>query len=550
MGLDGNGTDCYIINGNVRTLRQINGRSAFVRNGNRPTARYATLPQGVTLSTVGFHYCQGDGWANDGEGTEVERSNDNRYCIENFPRPSRCPAEIGTPVLANFVNSSGGALNFQTGVNNTKVVCQYNSVSESVMWDDGKMAAYFGGSSTTGTTKQVRLDWCDTNATFSSLTTRNDKCASFYSANGVKDAKILVRIHTENEQNWVDNQAMREQILAIAAGNGPSKSDAVQFITSYCLTYHPDTWPDNLNMRTYINNMYSTSPNTLTDGNLKTTASTIIDVFCRTYQNSERCECKNAINQGITGCVANPGIPGCAELKTFSDNLSGAPDAFNALVGSIRQTAKPICMSSACRTAATDPTSKYLRTANDVTLTCPDNINLCLSSIKVGGNISGNAKIVQDCSIAVNYTGPNPMTPPAGGLDLSGGAQAITQNAGQPNETTTLSATDATFTSSPAGSSPTASPGLNPGYVMVKGTAYKLGDFLIQPGKSAFVDSNLETPGKQKRAIGGLIFCICCCCCLLLLMMMAGGEQGPVGPVGPSAANLAQERLNAILGKL
>ena len=553
--LDGNGKECYIISGNVKTLRSLGGRKAYVRTSARPTGKYATTPQAVTLGTAGGHYCQGDGWSQDGEGMEVDKQGGNRYCIENFPRPSRCPADIGTPVVANIVNSSGGAVNYQTGVNNTKVVCKYNAVSTGIMWNDGKMAGYFGGNSTSGATKQIRFDWCDANATFGTLTTSNDNCAVLYSANGVLDAKIIARIHIENERNWVDNQGMREKILSIAAGSGSSKQDAGQLITSYCLTYNPDTWVNNLNMRTYINNMYSTTQGTRTDAYLKTTASTIIDEFCRTHQTSENCACKNAINKQISGCVATPGIPGCAELKTFNDNLSGAPDAFNALIGSIRQSAKPICLSSACRTAATDPTSKYLRTADDVTLTCPDNINLCLSSIRVGGNISGNAKIVQDCTIAVNYTGANPNAPPptppsttppapppppTGGLNLSGGAQAITQNAGKPNESTTLSATAATVTSSPAAT---------PGSVTIKGNVYKLDDFLIKPGKSAFVDSNLETPGKQKGALGGIVFClICCCCCLLLLMMMSGG--GDQGPVGPTATNLAQERLSALLGKI
>jgi hypothetical protein len=34
---------------------------------------------------------------------------------------------------------------------------------------------------------------------------------------------------------------------------------------------------------------------------------------------------------------------------------------------------------------------------------------------------------------------------------------------------------------------------------------------------------------------------------LLLMMMSGGGDQGPVGP---TATNLAQERLSALLGKI
>ena len=161
--LDGNGKECYIISGNVKTLRSLGGRKAYVRTSARPTGKYTTTPQPVTLGTAGGHYCQGDGWPGDAEGMEIDKQGGNRYCIENFPRPSRCPADLGAPVVANIVNSSGGATNFQTGVNNTKVVCKYNSIPESIVWDDNKMAGYFGGNATFGATKQIRLDWCEAN---------------------------------------------------------------------------------------------------------------------------------------------------------------------------------------------------------------------------------------------------------------------------------------------------------------------------------------------------------------------------------------------------
>ena len=522
---DGNQT--CIIAQNTTTTRSVNGAQAYVRTGSRPTAKYTTLGQGVTLGTIGGHFCQGDGWSPDGEGAEVQNSGGNRYCVENFPRPSRCPADLGAPVRASFGNPSGSGINYGTGVNGLQVFCGYNSVPQSVMWNDAKMAGYFGGNSTSGTTQQARRDWCDANATYASLASPNDNCAGFYTANGNLDAKYLLRIIAEKPTSWPDDQAMRDRVLAISVGSSPSAGDAINMINQYCLVDNPE-WPENANMRTFINNLYSSGPNVKTNQDLKTTASTIIDHYCQTHQQSERCACKNAITQGISGCVADPSIPGCDDLKQFNDNLSGAPDAFNSLIGSIRQSAKPICLSSACRTAATDPAGKYLRTADDVTLTCPDNINLCLSSIKVKGNISASAQIVQDCSIAVNYSGPNPITPASGGLSVSGGAQAITDSSG-----TRVSATPATVTTTPGSSGPGTPTG-----TPAPSTGSDESKLLITNPAVANV---LNTRTKQYGAIGGCIFIILCCCCILILLMSGGDSEGPSGPsaLNVSLANLS-----------
>lgn len=529
---DNDGAQTCIIANGTTTRRSVNRAQAYVRTSARPTGKYATIAQGVTLSTVGGHTCQGDGWSQDGEGTEVQNSGGNRYCIEPYPRPSRCPSDLGPPVTGKIVNKTNGAgVNYATGQGNVGVTCTYNSVPQSVMWDDGKMAGYFGGNNTSGTTQEVRKDWCDANATYASLATSNDNCARFYTANGNLNAKYLLRIISEKATTWPDDQAMRERVLSIAVGSSPSAGDAMNMINQYCLVDNPE-WPENNNMRTFINNLYSSGPNVQTNQDLKYAASTIIDHYCQSHQSSERCACKNAINQGISGCVANPNIPGCADLVQFNDNLSGAPDAFNSLIGSIRQSAKPICLSSACRTAATDPAGKYLRTADDVTLTCPDNINLCLSSVKVKGNISASAQIVQDCSIAVNYSGPNPMTPASGGLNVSGGAQAIQDSTG--TRVTATPATTTYNTPSPAstGGAPPSSPAGTPVTTGTDGSTL----LITNPA----VANVLNTKTKQYGAIGGCIFIIICLC-IIIIALMSGDDSG--GPSGPSASNIALARL-------
>ena len=50
--LDGNGSQCYIIGGNVKTLRSYGGRKAYVRTSARPAGIYSTIAQGVTIVRV------------------------------------------------------------------------------------------------------------------------------------------------------------------------------------------------------------------------------------------------------------------------------------------------------------------------------------------------------------------------------------------------------------------------------------------------------------------------------------------------------------------
>jgi len=159
--LDRSGRECYITGGNNTGFQPGTGNKAYVRTSARPAGKYSTIALGVTLSTVGGHYCTGDGWSGDGEGREVQNSGGNRYCVEIFPRPSRCPSDLGTPLTGNIVNkTNGGGINYATGTNNTGVICTYNTIPESIVWNQTKMGQYFQGNDTTGAIQQIKTDVC------------------------------------------------------------------------------------------------------------------------------------------------------------------------------------------------------------------------------------------------------------------------------------------------------------------------------------------------------------------------------------------------------
>jgi hypothetical protein len=518
--LDGNGSHCYIINGNVKTLRSFGGRKAYVRTSARPTGKYATTAQGVTLSTVGGHYCQGDGWAGDGEGMEVQNSGGNRYCIENFPRPSRCPADLGAPVTGNIVNKTNGAgVNYATGTNNTGIICTYNSIPESIVWNGSKMGTYFQGNDTTGTIQQIKSDTCAPKS-FNDLFQPNNNCIQFYNAQsqvkGVSgktersNAELLARIVVENNTNWPDNDNMRNTILAILLDNGPSSSSALTMLTNYCLPTNP--WPDNDKMRTFINELIDPLNPTQSNPTLAAAAVGFAAAYCRQNPTSPHCGCWNAAQlKQYAGCIvdANKDLPGCGGLYdlhgTFKAALAASP-SLASVITPIENAIKPVCFAAECKACASSSADVNLRTGS--TQTCTDNINICLQNVTVRGDMKGTLN--QACNINLNPS--TPAAPNTGGIPTS--LQTTTDGAG----TATVNAS-----SGPDAAASATSNAVSTVSRTVDGKKVEIDELIIKPGKSAFVDKYLPTPEKQKMAIGACVVLIV----ILFLALIFGGDDTP-----------------------
>jgi hypothetical protein len=420
---------------------------------------------------------------------------------------------------------------------NVKIKCTYDRVNEADMFDSQKMSIF-----SAGTLDSIKNDFCNPK-NFNDLK-NHANCQNYYRGKNTLNAEYLRRILVEKPTTWPDDQAMREIVLSVSLGVDPQTrqqtadaQDASALITAYCLTHNPNGWAQNANMRSFINHLFDSDAAAQTNDFLRSIASTIINTYCggNPGAGTAECGCYNAQTKLFSGCSGHPEIPGCAEIDSINTALNAAPPAFASIIATLRSPSgiKPICVSEACVVARQNPGGQYLRTADAQTMDCSDNITLCMQSIKAGGSIAPGATINQSCSTVLNIQG-NQV--PAGGVNLNAQVQqvgnTITANQGQAN--------------SPGGLTLSTAP---PGSVMVKGTAYKLKDFIIKPGKSKFVDSNIETPEKQKITLGGVVFCICCCCIILIIMMMGGDDEAAV-PVGPSASNLAQERLSALLAKI
>lgn len=517
---DNDGTQTCIIAKGTTTRRSGNRAQAYVRTSARPTGKYATIAQGVTLSTVGGHYCQGDGWSGDGEGTEVQSSGGNRYCIEPYPRPSRCPSDLGAPVTGKIVNKTNGAdVNYATGQGNVGVVCTYNSIPESIVWNGTKMGQYFQGNDTTGTIQQIKSDVCGTKD-FNYLFQPNNNCIQFYNAqNQVRgssgktersNAELLARIVVENNNNWPDNDNMRNTILDILLDNGPSATSALTMLTNYCLP--TNQWPDNDKMRTFINELIDPLNPTKTNPTLAAAAVGFASAYCRQNPTSPHCGCWNAAQlKQYAGCIvdANKDLPGCGGLydlrATFKKAVTASP-SLASIITPIENAIKPVCFAAECKACAASSADVNLRTGS--IQTCTDTINICLQNVTVKGDMKG--VLTQTCGIQMDANTPANT----GGIPTS---LATTTNAAGQATVNASSGPAAATTGSPVSTTSRT----------VNGQPVNVADLPIKPGQSEFVDKYLPTPQKQYMGIGAFIFFILCCCCCCFLLLFSGGDEPP-----------------------
>ena len=387
----------------------------------------------------------------------------------------------------------------------------------------------------------IKQKYCDT-LSFLQLQGDPSKCQTFYTGKSGSDAvkaRYLALIKAEKPNNWPDDPAMLSMVLTCMVGNGPSATTAKDMLGVYCLVTNPN-WPDNQTVRTFVNNLIQNTDPTKTNQVLQQFATDLCLQYCRTHAGSAHCAVWNAaVSLGYNGCSfdVNKDVPGCRGLwdldQTFKRALVSSPD-LATVINPIKNAIKPVCFTEEAKNAAATPSSEYLRTGPIPVGYCNETINLCLQNVTVGGDMKGTLR--QSCNIELDVAAPN-----------TGGIPTVLQ-------TTTNAAGSVTVNNQQgadaAASAATGTPAAPSTALIVNGETIDISKLLIKPGKSAFVDKYLPTPNKQKGALGGLIFCIICCCCMLLLLMMSGGDEAPAGPVGPSANNLAQERLGALLAKI
>jgi hypothetical protein len=464
-----------------------------------------------------------------------------------------CPA-IGQATSAQYTGNLRGT--YGQAAQNAKVKCTYGSINDASLFSDSAMTIF-----PTGTRDQARTDRC-AQYNFTALKADTATCKPHYISKGSYDLELFKRIVSEGP-TWITNVAKREHVMTCITGSSVSlANDAANLLldringvsgNSYAgirVTTMPsdvkDSWGQYSEIVGFMNQLLRTSDEALgkvVPASIQVMIVATIRAYCTAHPDHSACSCVNATKQTtggpdpLTRCgTTDAALPGCSDLKYLNDSFNSVTSPNLApFVMNVKRAFIPRCYSSACTSADVAGSQTVLRPDVYQAAACNSNLNVCFASIKAGGNISGDVNLQQNCAAGTNQAIPSQLTSTQ---DRSG-------------ETVTAASPPATG----GGATPTTSgpqrQGCVNGTCNEGGVTFNESDLIIKRGKSEFVDKYLQTPTKQKGAIGTVIFCICCCFCLLLLMMMGGGENSaPSGPVGPSATNLAQERLGALLSKV
>lgn len=466
-----------------------------------------------------------------------------------------CPS-IGA-TTTGFVYSQGTGGPKGTAATNARIKCTYSTLpSDNALFSDTTMGIF-----ATGTRDTMRDDRCS-QYNFTALKADTSTCKTHYTSKGSYDLELFKRIVSEGPA-WITNEAKRQHVMTCITGSSVSlANDAANLLldrlngvsgNSYAgikVTSVPsdlkDSWGQYSEIVGFMNQLLRTSDEALgkvVPASIQAMIIATIRVYCTAHSDHSACSCVNATKQAtggpdpLTRCgTTDAALPGCDDLKYLNDSFAAVTSPNLApFVLNVKAAFKPRCYSSACVAADLAGSQTVLRPDVYQAGACNSNLNVCFASIKAGGNISGDINLQQNCAAGTNQAIPSQLT--------------STQD--KRGETITVASPPATGGGAPPTTSGPQRQGCVNGTCNEGGVTFNESDLIIKRGKNAFIDKYLQTPKKQKGAIGAIVFCICCCCCLLLLMMMGGGENSaPIGPVGPSATNLAQERLGVLLAKI
>jgi len=438
-----------------------------------------------------------------------------------------CPS-IGA-TTSSFVYSQGTGGTKGTAATNARIKCTYSTLpSDTALFSDTTMGIF-----TTGTRDTMRDDRCAQH-NFSALKADTATCKTHYTSKESYDLELFKRIVSEGP-SWIYNTAKREHVMTCITGSSVSlANDAANLlihriqgtniqgqtyagVTVTQPTDLEDTWGQYSEIVGFLNQLLRTSSEArdkVVPASIQTMVILAINTYCTSNPTHSSCSCVNATKQEANGpdpltrcSTTDAALPGCDELKYLNDAFASVTSPNLApFVLNVKAAFKPRCYASTCVSADLAGNQSVLRPDVYQAAACNSNLNVCFASIRAGGNISGDINLQQDCAAGTNQTIPSQLTSTQ---DRSG-------------ETVTVSSPTATGGGTPTTTSGPSRNGCVNGTCNEGGVTFNESDLIIKRGKSEFVDKYLQTPNKQKGAIGGILFCLFCCCCLLLLLMMSG----------------------------
>ena len=430
-----------------------------------------------------------------------------------------CPS-IGA-TTSSFVYSQGTGGAKGTAATNARIKCTYSTLpSDAALFSDTTMGIF-----PTGTRDTMRDERC-AQYNFTALKADTSTCKTYYTSKGSYDLELFKRIVSEGP-SWITISAKRQHVMTCITGSSVSlANDAANLLldringvngSSYAgiqVTNMPSDlvniwglYPDIVGFMNQLLRTSTEAAGKVVPASIQAMVIATIRTYCTAHPDHAACSCVNATKQAtggpdpITRCgTTDAALPGCDDLKYLNDSFKSVTSPNLApFVLNVKAAFKPRCYSSACVAADMAGSQDILRPDVYQASACNSNLNVCFASIKAGGNISGDINLQQNCAAGTNQAIPSQLT--------------STQD--RTGETITVAPPPPTTSGPPR-------QGCVNGTCNEGGVTFNESDLIIKRGKSEFVDKYLQTPTKQKGALGGFIFCLCCCCCLLLLMMMSG----------------------------
>jgi len=264
-------------------------------------------------------------------------------CPERFDI-SMCPANLGIPTGGSYVDANGGAGFDSSGKLYTS--CTYNTLNWPALITNSTQF-----NEDLGTQLLTAKSW---------IQAKNDYCTSSDSV-----------ISSRPCQAWFANPAA-----------GISYNQAKMAVCSD-IKLVPD-WGKNVGCVNAVNNVMN-NPNS-PQGDVSA-AEAMINAYCITGSANQKlkiCACVNVIQNKISGCTANPTLPGCDGIakKISILNQKGAQIIIDEL--------KPYCACDECQQAANGNDGTVIAQQQGPQGECNVGINACFSQNTIGSMSGGN----------------------------------------------------------------------------------------------------------------------------------------------------------------
>ena len=468
-----------------------------------------------------------------------------KVCVEPNPT-SKCPTNIGRVASGKYTSATGGAAQGINNVSGVRLQCTYSSITNP--FDPITIGAFTQPGATDLATMQK--DWCNAK-NYAGLKASGD-CRTLYTTRTQNyDFQLVSRIQIENPNGeWATNPGYLQIITQVAAGQNKEAGSSVEgkdlargMINNYCMTQNRQ-WADNPAIR-FIIKTWALKNSLDIEESTRVFASAVIEGYCINNPDSPKCDCFNAtkFRTNIFNACRGNTSNACTDINRLAAAFSEAPDIFKPQVEAIKSYITPNCAVGACVSSAMNLSSEFLPPSSFAELECKSDIQVCLQSIEVGGNIAPGATINQSCKKIITAAGVTVGdTVPSDNRGLTN-IQSVNANANAPGGGTLAAVISPSGSTTNTSTTGTPDGGLR--QTITSNTPVGIGSSGGPVSYTSPAPAPAPTPkpmsipldDTQKKyalAGGGLLglsfSCVCCIIIIVLAMLIFGGGNKPAAP--------------------